>query len=202
MEKKIPNGSFFVSAGRFSELPEPSGPEYAVMGRSNVGKSSFINHVLDNRRLARVSGTPGKTILANVYHIDNGQIWVDLPGYGYARKSRSELDRLNRLVRDYCTRRESLSGILWLCDIRHPGMDADRHAGEWFRSIGVPVFTILTKADKVPRGRRDEKAGIFREIFNLDREPLCYSIRSQEARARFWDGFIPWSARIAAGENS
>jgi GTP-binding protein len=125
-----------------------------VVGRSNVGKSSIINALTGRRALARTSQTPGKTRLCNVFAAEGRYYLVDLPGYGWARVSRSERAGLARLIRDYVGGRERLAGVVWLLDIRHPPSRDDREMGQLLGGRGVPVMAAITKADKLPRGRR------------------------------------------------
>jgi len=192
-KRKRPQPKFLVSAASAKDFPELSGEEYAVLGRSNVGKSSFISHVLERHGIARVSRKPGKTSLANFYRIDDTMIWVDLPGYGYAKTSGSEKLRWGRLIRSYCEQRKNLAGIIWLIDIRHPGVKADRDAREWIGQLGVPVFIILTKADKVSRQQANVLSKKIAVALHLEDEPLLpYSTMQHASRERFWDVFEKW----------
>jgi GTP-binding protein len=183
---------FITSAAHFKDLPPPSLPEYAILGRSNVGKSSFINHVLENKTLARTSKRPGKTSLANLYQIDQTMIWVDLPGYGYAKVSAEEKARWSKLISDYCLKRDSLHGIFWLIDIRHIGVAADIEAAQWLSKIDTPVFTVLTKADKLTRKQRLEQLERAKIFTNCACDPAIYSVNEHESRKNFWDCFGGW----------
>jgi len=189
---------FVSSSARFGDLPAPAGEEYAVLGRSNVGKSTFINHALACGALARVSKRPGKTTLANLYQLDAGLFWVDLPGYGYAQASGAEKDRWGKLIDDYCRGRDNLAGVIWLLDIRHPGTGADTEADAWLKEIGLPVLPVLTKGDKLSRSARKRQAAEFRRVFGFAEEPLVYSALEHESRERFWIGFDGWRERIKA----
>jgi GTP-binding protein len=184
--------TFVGSAARFGDLPAPSGEEYAVLGRSNVGKSTFINHALASGALARVSKRPGKTTLANLYRLDGGLFWVDLPGYGYAKASGAEKERWGKLIDDYCRGRENLAGVIWLLDIRHPGVGADMEADGWLKEIGLPVLPVLTKGDKLSRSARKKQAAEFVRVFGFEAEPVVYSSLEHGARERFWVGFDAW----------
>lgn len=187
---------FLSSAAHLKDCPEPTLPEYAILGRSNVGKSSFINHVLEDKSLARTSKRPGKTSLANFYRIDQSMIWVDLPGYGYAKVSADEKARWSKLISDYCLKRDSLRGILWLIDIRHIGVAADIEAAQWLAKIDIPIFVVLTKADKLTRTQRHnqfERAKIFT---NCPTDPAIYSVSEHESRKNFWDHFETWQKFI------
>jgi GTP-binding protein len=183
---------FVCSAAHFAELPAPKGEEYAVLGRSNVGKSTFINHSLACGPLARVSKRPGKTTLANLYRLDDALFWVDLPGYGYAEASGAEKDRWSKLIADYCNNRDNLSGIIWLLDIRHPGIKADMDAHEWLAGLNRRALPVLTKGDKLSRSQQKKQVHDFCNIFGFDEEPVIYSSLEHSSRERFWDRFDVW----------
>ncbi len=206
VQRQRPRATFLQSAARFADLPESSHDEYCLLGRSNVGKSSFINHALENRRLARVSKTPGKTSLANVYLINDRYWWIDLPGYGYAKTSRGEKMRWSRLIADYCEKRTTLKGAIWLLDIRHPGAAADIQAARWLNELALPALPVLTKGDKLSRSERQARCLGFAKRFGLSGQPVVYSILENEARARFWERFDrfaddprPWRLTLPRG---
>lgn len=188
--------TFILSAATIRDFPSPSGKEYAIMGRSNVGKSSFVNHVLANHNLARVSRKPGKTVLANFYKLDDIMTWVDLPGYGYARTSWKEKDRCSRLINDYCQNRENLCGIIWLLDIRHVGIKADREAYTWFSTLNLPLFPVMTKCDKLTVNKQKNQVKEFISFFRFTPPVVTYSINQESSRTHFWDTFSLWSHNI------
>jgi GTP-binding protein len=192
-----PDAEFLVSAAHFHQLPSPVGVEYCVMGRSNVGKSSFINHVLGDRRLAKVSKTPGKTSLANLFKVTETMIWVDLPGYGYAHAGREEKIRWSRLISDYCAQRLNLGGVLWLLDIRHPGMQADREAYEWFTSLKLPLFGVFTKCDKISTRQSVEAIREYTKLFSLS-DSVAFTITRHGCREEFWRAFQRWHTTLPA----
>ncbi|MGQ0703392.1 MAG: ribosome biogenesis GTP-binding protein YihA/YsxC [Gemmatimonadales bacterium] len=132
---------------------DPSLPEFALLGRSNVGKSTLLNQLIGRRALARVSRAPGKTTLLNVYRLPAGYL-LDLPGYGYARRSKQERARFRKLVEATVTRRPGLTGIIWLLDIRHPPSRDDLTVRSLLERSGRPVLPVLTKADKLTRTQR------------------------------------------------
>lgn len=183
---------FIMSAGTCAELPQPQGDEYAIFGRSNVGKSSFINHAFENNTLARVSKTPGKTTCANYYKITESMYWVDLPGYGYAKTSFAEKKRWSQLVGEYCKKRQNLKGALWLLDIRHVGIRTDNDAWVWIHDLHIPVFPILTKGDKIPRSKSASHVRAFTQFYNFSTSPLVYSIKNESSRREFWQRFTAW----------
>ena len=145
---------FLTSVASLRGLPPDRGREVAFAGRSNAGKSSAINALTGQRRLARTSRTPGRTRLINLFEIDEERRLVDLPGYGYAKVSRSMSREWGTLVGRYLESRESLAGIVVLMDIRHPLTELDGTLLDWCHAAGVPVLAVLTKADKLARGRR------------------------------------------------
>lgn len=187
---------FLGSAAHFNDLPKPVYDEYCIVGRSNVGKSSFINHVLEKKHLARVSKTPGKTDLANFYRIDTKMIWVDLPGYGYAKASRAEKLRWSKLIRNYCEKRNKLFGIIWLIDIRHVGLKVDVEAYNWFRTLGIPVFPVITKSDKLPQSKRIRHVREIEVFFRFEFPPAVYSINKNASRREFWKRFNTWREAV------
>ena len=145
---------FLTSVASIRGLPPDRGREVAFAGRSNAGKSSAINALTGRRDLARTSRTPGRTRLVNFFEIDEGRRLVDLPGYGYARVPRSMSREWGALVGKYLESRRSLAGVVVLMDIRHPLTELDAILLDWCRAADLPVLAVLTKADKLARGRR------------------------------------------------
>jgi GTP-binding protein len=145
---------------------EPRLPEVAFIGRSNVGKSSLINALVGRPGLARVSGSPGKTTLLNFYRLPDLYL-VDLPGYGFARASKSNRAGYRRLILDYLRSRERLSGIVWLLDIRRDPSPEDREIQELLIESGRPVLAVFTKADKLTRSALALRAGELARALDL-----------------------------------
>lgn len=152
------------------------------MGRSNVGKSSLINALVGRRRLAHTSKTPGKTRMCNVYNVDDRFYLVDLPGYGYAKASHSERRRLLELIRSVVAERETLTGVVWLLDVRRDPSPQDVRLGEQLAERRVPVLVAITKGDKVGgRGRRRERAReIARAVAIPEEQCLVTSARERQ----------------------
>ena len=144
--------SFLQSASNLGNAPSDTGSEVAFAGRSNAGKSSAINTLTSNRKLARTSRTPGRTQLINFFSLSDSQRLVDLPGYGYAKVPLKMKQEWNRHMADYLQRRESLRGLILLMDIRHPLTDADEQMIGWASKAQMPIQALLTKADKLKRG--------------------------------------------------
>jgi GTP-binding protein len=140
--------------GSFSRYNLPPGkyPEVCIIGRSNVGKSSFINTIVGRRNLAKISSTPGKTRSINMFLCEQRFVLVDLPGFGYASVPRAERKRWTKDVEHYIENREALEAVVLLVDIRHFPLPIDADAVLWLESLGKPFLVVMTKADKVKRG--------------------------------------------------
>jgi GTP-binding protein len=150
---QFPDAKFILSADAAGQFPADSGTEVAVAGRSNAGKSSAINVIVNRRQFARTSKTPGRTQLVNFFELRDGQRLVDLPGYGFARVAESRRRHWGKLLQAYFEQRESLSGLILVVDIRRQLADFDRQMLSFADSVGVPVHVLLTKADKLKRGK-------------------------------------------------
>lgn len=146
------NATFVLSAHEVKELPPPGAPEIAFAGRSNAGKSSAINALAHQKRLAFVSKTPGRTQLINFFRLNGGGLLVDLPGYGYARVPATVQRHWRKLVSEYLQTRKSLRGLVLVMDARHSLTPLDETMLSWFKPTAKPVHVLLTKADKLSRG--------------------------------------------------
>ena len=146
---EIKQAEFSLSAPVVSMCPKDTKPEYAFIGRSNVGKSSLINMLTNNRKLAKTSSTPGKTLLINHFIINKEWYLVDLPGYGFAKRSKKEVDRLDQMIRGYILQREQLVNVFVLVDIRLEPQKIDLEFIEWLGVSSVPFAIVFTKADKL-----------------------------------------------------
>lgn len=146
---EIKTAEYVISSPTFSMCPKDSKPEYAFIGRSNVGKSSLINMICRNRKLAKTSATPGKTMLINHFIINKEWYLVDLPGYGYAKRSKSEIDKLDRMIRGYILQRQQLTCVFTLVDVRLEPQKIDLEFINWLGQSGIPFCILFTKADKL-----------------------------------------------------
>ena len=146
---EIKKAEFTLSAPMVSMCPADNKPEYAFIGRSNVGKSSLINMLTNNKKLAKTSATPGKTLLINHFIINNEWYLVDLPGYGYAKRSKKEIEKLDQMIRGYILQREQLVNVFVLVDIRLEAQKIDLEFIEWLGLSSVPFAIVFTKADKL-----------------------------------------------------
>ena len=159
------------------DLPKGDLPEIAIVGRSNVGKSSLINKLVNRKNLAHSSSTPGKTRTINYYLINDSWYIVDLPGYGYARVSKKEQAKWARFIEEYLSKRRQLRGVLQLVDIRHPPSKDDILVQSWLFQQQLPVLCVATKADKISYGARSKHLAAIKRELNLPAgvEPLCFS---------------------------
>ena len=177
---------FVTSAASPSDFPPPSLPEVAVVGRSNVGKSSLINALVGQAGLARTSRTPGRTRLVNWFEIDERFHLVDLPGYGYAEVSQAMRDSWRPLIEGYLAGRTSLAGVLLLIDIRRGVQEEELDFAPWLAERAMPVVVALTKADKLAKNKRMLEVGRVKKALGLPRDPLAVSALSGEGIDPLW----------------
>jgi len=150
---KIISAEFVVSAVKAANYPAGGLPEVALAGRSNVGKSSLLNKIVNRKSLARTSNTPGRTRQINFFLVNGLFYLVDLPGYGYARVPAHEREKWGKMIDDYLKKRKNLKGILLLIDSRHLPAAQDIQMYDWIKSNGIPVAVAVTKADKLSRSK-------------------------------------------------
>jgi len=148
---KITKARFITSAPSLSECPELNLPEFALIGRSNTGKSSFINALVNIRGLAKTSNTPGKTKLINLFNINDKFIFADLPGYGYAQVSASEQNKWQKNLEQYLLNRKSIVSLIQFIDSRHPIQKNDLQMAEWIKFNKLPFFVTASKIDKISK---------------------------------------------------
>jgi len=174
-----------------SMCPKDTKPEYAFIGRSNVGKSSLINMLTNNRKLAKTSSTPGKTLLINHFIINREWYLVDLPGYGFAKRSKKEVDRLDQMIRGYILQREQLVNVFVLVDIRLEPQKIDLEFIEWLGVSGVPFAIVFTKADKLTANKCRQAVEAYKQTLMETWEELpplfVTSAEKKEGRADVLD---------------
>lgn len=179
----IKNSEFTISAPTVSKCPEDNKPEYAFIGRSNVGKSSLINMLCNHKGLAKTSSKPGKTLLINHFIINKEWYLVDLPGYGYAKNSKSVRAKLEQMIAQYILQRKQLMNVFVLIDIRHEQQTIDREFIDWLGKSNVPFSIIFTKADKLTAGRAKSNALLWMKKLEDTWEELPpYFITSAEKK--------------------
>lgn len=148
---KYLQAKFVISAQKLSQCPNFELPEYPLLGRSNVGKSSFINGLANNKRLAKTSNTPGKTRLINFFNFSDKFTIADLPGYGYAKVSKEAQNKWQKYLEEYLLKREQIKCLVQLIDARHDVQKNDFQMREWVEAYNLPIITVLTKMDYVPK---------------------------------------------------
>lgn len=154
----IKQAQFVISAPTVEKCPRDTKPEFAFIGRSNVGKSSLINMLCNHKGLAKTSATPGKTLLINHFIIDKEWYLVDLPGYGYAKRSKSVIEKIDKMIQTYILQRKQLINLFVLIDVRHEQQKIDREFIDWLGISGIPFSIIFTKADKLGRVKAKQNA--------------------------------------------
>lgn len=175
---KIKSVNLDQVAGFSSQFPNDNFEEIAFAGRSNVGKSSFINSFLDKKNLAKTSSKPGKTKTINFYKINDKFRLVDLPGYGYAKVSKTEKEKWNNLIHQYLYQRENLKEVFLLVDIRHAPTKQDKEMYDWIIDSGFTGFVIATKYDKIPKTHLKKHIKEIMKTLNIDDEGLIFAYSS------------------------
>lgn len=184
---KINTAEFVISNSEVSKCPKEPLPEYAFIGRSNVGKSSLINMLTNHKSLAKTSGKPGKTQLINHFKINSNWFLVDLPGYGYARVSKKTKETFQKFITDYFEKREQLVCAFVLIDIRHEAQKIDLEFITYLGETGVPFCIVFTKADKISRGKIDQHVAAYRKALlanNWEEMPQYFVTSSTEETGR------------------
>lgn len=167
---KVHNVEMIGSFVRPEQFPEDGLPEFALAGRSNVGKSSFINRMIGRKAMARISSKPGKTQQLNFYKIEEQLYYVDVPGYGYAKVSKSERAAWGRMIEQYFMGREQLRAVVLIVDIRHNPTSDDCMMYDFLKHYNIPVIVVATKADKIPKGKWDKHKKIVRETLQMEKQ--------------------------------
>lgn len=179
----IKQAEFVISAPTVSRCPSDNKPEFAFIGRSNVGKSSLINMLCNHKGLAKTSSTPGKTLLINHFIINKEWYLVDLPGYGYAKQSKTVQQKLDHMIRSYILQRPQLYNLFVLIDIRHDQQKLDREFIDWLGESGIPFSIIFTKADKLGFAKIKENVARWMDALKDTWEQLPpYFITSAEKK--------------------
>jgi GTP-binding protein len=180
------SAKFVISAAKPTDFPPPRLPELAVVGRSNVGKSSLINALVGQDGLARTSRTPGRTRLLNWFEVDGRFHLVDLPGYGYAAVDRDMRAGWQPLIEEYLGKREALAGVLLLIDVRRGPEEEELDFVPWLEEKKIPIVVALTKADKLPKNKRMLEVAKAKKTLALKREPIAVSAQSGDGIDTVW----------------
>ena len=164
--------NFIISAEKLSQCPEFPFPEFPLLGRSNVGKSSFINALANNKKIAKTSNTPGKTRLINFFNFSDKFMVADLPGYGYAKVSKEAQAKWQKYLEEYLLNRKQITSLIQFVDARHEIQKNDFQMRKWVEAYNLPIFTIVTKVDCIQRGKIQKVLADVRKEFGGDVLPF------------------------------
>lgn len=185
---KVHNADIVISAVEPKQYPESNLPEIALAGRSNVGKSSFINTLINRKNLARTSGKPGKTQTLNFYLIEDALHFVDVPGYGYAKVSKTERAKWGRMIETYITTRQQLKAVVSLIDARHEPSKEDVQMYQFLKYYEIPVIIVATKIDKIPRGKWNKHESMIKKALEFDKQDqfVLFSSVTKDGKEQAW----------------
>ena len=195
---EIKSAEFVISNTNVNKCPEGNRPEYAFIGRSNVGKSSLINMLTNKKGLAMTSQKPGKTLLINHFLINDEWFLVDLPGYGYAQRGKEGRENIRKIIESYILEREQLTNLFVLLDCRHEAQKIDLEFMEWLGENGIPFSIIFTKTDKISKGRLQENVRKYQEklLENWEELPPIFFSSSEKKEGR--DEILDYISQINA----
>ena len=185
---KVTKADIVISAVKPEQYPDSDLPEIALAGRSNVGKSSFINKILNRKKLVRISSKPGKTQTLNFFLINEMMHFVDVPGYGYAKVSKTEREAWGKMIETYITSRDQLRAVVLLVDLRHSPTKDDVMMYDFLKHYQIPVIIVATKADKIPKGKWDKHAKVVRETMQIEEgdELVLFSSETGMGKEKAW----------------
>ncbi|MDX8046586.1 ribosome biogenesis GTP-binding protein YihA/YsxC [Gracilibacillus sp. S3-1-1] len=185
---KVNKAEIVISAVSEKQYPADRKPEIALAGRSNVGKSSFINKIINRKNLARTSSKPGKTQTLNFYNINDLLYFVDVPGYGYARVSKKEREKWGKMMEEYFSLRDTLRLTVLIVDIRHEPTEDDRMMYDFLKYYEIPVLVIATKLDKIAKNKRSAHIKRVVETLDLDQSDsvIPFSAETSEGKEDVW----------------
>ena len=164
---KVDNVNLYISAVRRSQYPNDNLPEFIMLGRSNVGKSSFMNTLVNKKNLARISSKPGKTSTINFFNVENNFYLVDVPGYGYADTSKEEIRKFGLMVEEYLEKRKELKRVFLLVDFRHKPTNDDKIMYDFLKYYQIPVTIVATKTDKVSSREKDKNLKEIKDTLDI-----------------------------------
>ncbi|MBM7605728.1 GTP-binding protein [Metabacillus crassostreae] len=185
---KVTSSEIVISAVKPAQYPDVNIPEIALAGRSNVGKSSFINKILARKNLARTSSKPGKTQTLNFYIINEILHFVDVPGYGYAKVSKKEREAWGKMIETYITTRDQLRAVVLLIDVRHPPSKDDVLMYNFLKHYNIPTIIVATKADKIPKGKWQKHVKVIKDTLDMDKSDslVLFSSETGQGKTEVW----------------
>jgi GTP-binding protein len=194
----VKSAEFIKSAYGPSDYPPAEGPEIAFAGRSNVGKSSLINTLVNRKRLAKTSGTPGRTQSINFFRINAAFYFVDIPGYGYAKVPAAVRQRWGPMVETYLASRRNLAAVVMIMDIRRTPGPEEHNLVEWLEHYRISILLVLTKSDKLKRSKQDaQKRRIADALGMRSDELILFSAKTRLGKNRLWDAIAALLPRSA-----
>ena len=199
---KINSAEIVMSAASVNQFPPSDLCEVAFAGKSNVGKSTLINSLLNRKKLVKTSATPGKTQLINFFLINKGFHLVDLPGYGYAKVPKKVQDQWRRLIESYLSERDVLKGVILIVDSRHGPNQADLQLKEWLDHYGREVLVIANKIDKLKKSQRHKQLKMIKDKMGLKSLPLPHSSIDKIGKPEIWNEISQWLGQIEDNENT
>ena len=189
---RIHSSEFMLSASTKRQFPAETLPEIAFAGRSNVGKSTLINSLLNRKKLVKTSATPGKTQLINFFKVNDKFYFVDLPGYGYAKVPESVRRKWQNLVEAYLSERKTLRNVVLIIDSRHNPTSQDRQLLEWLKYFQRPSLIVASKIDKLKRGQVKNHLQKIKNNLSIESAPLGHSSMQCGSREEIWKKLDPW----------
>lgn len=186
---KVNNVSLAAVGVKMSQYPDDGKLEIAFAGKSNVGKSTLINAMIGRKALARTSSQPGKTRTINFYNVEDILYFVDLPGYGYAKAPRTEIEKWGKMIEEYLNKRETLRGIVMLVDIRHEPGENDRLMYDWLKHYGYDIIIAATKKDKIKRSQIQKQLSLIKNTLKLAPEDrlIAFSGETKDGVEELWE---------------
>ncbi|MBK0041491.1 MULTISPECIES: ribosome biogenesis GTP-binding protein YihA/YsxC [Leuconostoc] len=178
----VHNVEMVMSAVSATQYPTDGKPEIALVGRSNVGKSSLTNTLINRKNFARTSSQPGKTQTLNFYNVEDQLYFVDVPGYGYAKVSKKQREAFGHMIEEYITSRKQLRGVISLVDARHNPSDDDISMYEWLHYYNIPILVVATKSDKISRSRFNKYESNIKRTLGFDEEDSDFQFFSSETK--------------------
>ncbi len=179
------------------QYPTTRLPEIALSGRSNVGKSSFINKMINRKGLARTSQKPGKTQTLNFYEINEQIYFVDVPGYGFAKVPKSEREAWGKMIETYLQDRDELKAVVQIVDLRHPPSADDKMMYQWLKHFDIPVIIVATKSDKIPKGKWQKHVKVIsKDLEKIESDPIMlFSSETAQGKEEIWRKILYYASR-------
>ncbi|WP_102345370.1 ribosome biogenesis GTP-binding protein YihA/YsxC [Bacillus sp. Marseille-P3661] len=181
---KVTQAEIVISAVKPEQYPNDALPHFALAGRSNVGKSSFINKMLNRKSLARTSSKPGKTQTLNFFIVNEMLYFVDVPGYGFAKVSKKDREAWGKMIETYLTTSENLRAVIQIIDLRHKPTVDDKLMYDFCKHYDIPVIIIATKADKIPKGKWEKHLKVVKETLEVDPNDVVITFSSETGKGK------------------